>query len=49
MKLSLAEAFVEMGDRDGALALLDEIMPSATPEQAAKAEEIRNQIEGGKS
>ena len=48
MKLSLAEAFVEMGDRDGALALLDEIMSSATPEQAAKAEEIRSQIEGGK-
>ena len=48
MKLSLAEAFVEMGDRDGALALLDEIMSSATPEQAAKAEAIRNQVEGGK-
>ena len=45
MKLSLADAFVEMGDREGALALLDEIMATATPEQAAKAEQIRGQIE----
>jgi len=44
MKLSLAEAFVEMGDPEGALALLDEIMPSATAEQAAKAEQLRKQI-----
>ena len=44
MKLSLAEAFVEMGDPEGALALLDEIMPSATVEQAAKAEQLRKQI-----
>lgn len=44
MKLSLAEAFVEMGDPEGALALLDEIMPSATAEQTAKAEQLRKQI-----
>ncbi|TVP81482.1 MAG: hypothetical protein EA346_05205 [Thioalkalivibrio sp.] len=44
MKLSLAEAFVEMGDPEGALALLDEVMPSATAEQAAKAEQLRKQI-----
>lgn len=47
MKLSLAEAFVEMGDRDGALSLLKEIMPTATDAQKAKVEEIRRQIEGG--
>ncbi|TVP92998.1 MAG: hypothetical protein EA347_01010 [Thioalkalivibrio sp.] len=46
MRLSLAEAFVEMGDRDGALALLEEIMPTATDAQKAKVEEIRRQIEG---
>ncbi|MCA1790574.1 MAG: hypothetical protein LC667_12175 [Thioalkalivibrio sp.] len=44
MKLSLAEAFVEMGDPEGALALLAEIKPSATAEQAAKAEQLRKQI-----
>jgi pilus assembly protein FimV len=44
MKLSLAEAFVEMGDPEGAVALLDEIMPSATAEQAAKAEQLRKRI-----
>ena len=47
MKLSLAEAFVEMGDREGAIALLDEILPSATDAQRAKAEALRRQIEGG--
>ncbi|MFO8153183.1 FimV/HubP family polar landmark protein [Thioalkalivibrio sp.] len=47
MKLSLAEAFVEMGDRDGALGLLEEITPTATDAQKAKVEEIRRQIEGG--
>ncbi len=46
MKLSLAEAFVEMGDREGALSLLDEIKATATSEQMAKAEQIRGQIEG---
>ena len=44
MKLSLAEAFVEMGDPEGALALLDEIKLSATAEQAAKVEQLRKQI-----
>ena len=48
MKLSLAEAFAEMGDRDGALALLDEIAPTATADQAARIELVRRQIEGGK-
>lgn len=48
MRLSLAEAFFEMDDREGALALLDEIVPTATAEQAAKAEELRRRIEGMK-
>ncbi len=48
MRLSLAEAFAEMDDREGALALLDEIAPTATPEQAAKADELRRMIEGAK-
>jgi len=46
MKLSLAEAFVEMGDREGALSLLEEILPTATEAQKAKVEAIRRQIEG---
>ena len=46
MKLSLAEAFVEMGDREGALSLLEEILPTATDVQKAKLEAIRRQIEG---
>lgn len=49
MRLSLAEAFAEMDDREGALALLDEIVPTATPEQTAKADELRRRIEGAKS
>lgn len=46
MKLSLAEAFLEMGDPEGALSLLDEITPTATDAQKAKVEAIRRQIEG---
>jgi pilus assembly protein FimV len=46
MKLSLAEAFVEMGDREGAMSLLDEILPTATDGQKAKVEALRRQIEG---
>ena len=44
MKLSLAEAFLEMGDHDGAAALLGEITSDASPEQRAKAEALRLQI-----
>ena len=47
MKLSLAEAFLEMGDRDGALTLLEEILPSATEAQKARMAEIRRLIQGG--
>lgn len=46
MKLSLAEAFAEMGDQDGALALLTEILPTATEAQKGRVEQIRRQIEG---
>jgi pilus assembly protein FimV len=46
MKLSLAEAFVEMGDREGALSLLEEILPTATDAQKAKVKALRRQIEG---
>jgi len=46
MKLSLAEAFAEMGDQDGALALLAEILPTATDAQKDRVEQIRRQIEG---
>jgi pilus assembly protein FimV len=45
MKLNLAEAFAEMGDREGALALLDEIGSTGTKEQLAKVAEIRSKLD----
>jgi pilus assembly protein FimV len=45
MKLSLAEAFAEMGDLEGALALLDEIGSAGTEEQLAKVAEIRSKLD----
>jgi pilus assembly protein FimV len=45
MKLNLAEAFAEMGDREGALALLDEIGSAGTEEQLAKVAEIRSKLD----
>ena len=45
MKLNLAEAFAEMGDREGALSLLDEIGSSGTEEQMAKMAEIRSKLD----
>ncbi|HSM26830.1 MAG TPA: FimV/HubP family polar landmark protein [Thioalkalivibrio sp.] len=45
MKLNLAEAFAEMGDREGALALLDEIGSTGTEEQLAKVAEIRSKLD----
>jgi len=45
MKLSLAEAFAEMGDREGALALLDDIASTGSEEQLAKVAEIRSKLD----
>ncbi len=45
MKLNLAEAFAEMGDREGALSLLNEIGSSGTEEQMAKMAEIRSKLD----
>ncbi|AHF00159.1 FimV/HubP family polar landmark protein [Thioalkalivibrio paradoxus] len=44
MKLSLAEAFADLGDREGALALLDEVMPAATQQQKEQADAIRQRL-----
>ncbi|AGA32890.1 putative transmembrane protein [Thioalkalivibrio nitratireducens DSM 14787] len=44
MKLSLAEAFADLGDREGALALLEEIMPAATDRQREQVEAIRQRL-----
>jgi pilus assembly protein FimV len=45
MKLNLAEAFADMGDREGALALLNEVASAGTEAQAAKAEKIRSKLD----
>ena len=47
MKLNLAEAFAEMGDREGALAILDEIGSTGTEEQLAKVAELRSKLDRG--
>jgi pilus assembly protein FimV len=47
MKLNLAEAFAEMGDREGALALLNEIGSNGTEEQRAKLAEVRSKLDPG--
>jgi len=45
-KLSLAQAYADMGDAEGARELLDEVVRSGTEEQKAQAETIRAQIDG---
>lgn len=45
MKLSLAEAFAEMGDTEGALGLLNEIKDQGNETQQARAASIRHQLE----
>ncbi|WP_018861475.1 MULTISPECIES: FimV/HubP family polar landmark protein [unclassified Thioalkalivibrio] len=45
-RLSLAQAYADMGDEEGARELIDEIVASGTEEQKAKAEAIRQQLDG---
>lgn len=45
-KLSLAQAYADMGDAEGARELIDEVVRSGSDEQKAQAETIRAQIDG---
>ena len=45
-RLSLAQAYADMGDAEGAQELIDEVLASGTDEQKQEAEAIRNQIQG---
>jgi len=42
-KLNLAKAYIELGDADGARAILDEVSAEGTPEQQAEAQRLRDQ------
>ncbi len=43
-KLDLAEAYVDMGDSDGAQDILSEVLEEGTPEQQQKAQEMLNRL-----
>ncbi len=45
-RLSLAQAYADMGDAEGAQELIDEVLASGTDEQKQEAEAIRTQIQG---
>lgn len=45
-RLSLAQAYADMGDVEGAQELIDEVLGSGTDEQKREAEAIRDQIQG---
>ncbi len=45
-RLSLAQAYADMGDAEGAQELIDEVLASGTDEQKQEAEAIRSQIQG---
>jgi pilus assembly protein FimV len=43
-KLNLAKAYIELGDRDGARSILDEVVREGSPAQQAEAESLRSQL-----
>ncbi|WP_038054279.1 FimV/HubP family polar landmark protein [Thioalkalivibrio sp. ALJ1] len=45
-RLSLAQAYADMGDQEGAQELIDEVLATGTDEQKREAEAIRDQIKG---
>ncbi|WP_019594083.1 FimV/HubP family polar landmark protein [Thioalkalivibrio sp. ALM2T] len=45
-RLSLAQAYADMGDAEGAQELIDEVLAAGTDEQKREAEAIRDQIQG---
>ena len=46
-RLKLAEAYIEMGDEDGALDMLNEVMADGSAEQQEVARRIRARVENG--
>ena len=46
-RLKLAEAYLEMGDRDGAVDMLQEVMADGSPDQQDIARRIMDRIENG--
>ena len=46
-KIDLAEAYIDMGDDDGAKEILNEVVEEGTPEQRAKAQEMLGGIADG--
>lgn len=46
-RLKLAEAYVEMGDRDGAMDMLDEVISDGSEEQQEVARRIKARLENG--
>ncbi|MCP5144650.1 MAG: hypothetical protein H6978_07480 [Gammaproteobacteria bacterium] len=43
-KLNLAKAYIELGDKDGARAILDEVMRDGTSAQRSEARSLRDQL-----
>ena len=43
-KLNLAKAYIELGDKDGARTILDEVRASGTEQQKKEAEELADQL-----
>ena len=46
-RLKLAEAYIEMGDEDGAHGMLEEVIADGSPDQQAVARRILNRLENG--
>ena len=46
-RLKLAEAYLEMGDRDGAVDMLQEVIADGSPDQQDIARRIMDRIENG--
>jgi pilus assembly protein FimV len=45
-KLDLARAYIDMGDKDGARSIIDEVLKQGNPTQRTQAQELANQLSG---
>ncbi len=45
-KLDLARAYLDMGDKDGARSIIDEVLEQGNPTQRTQAQELANQLGG---
>ena len=43
-KLNLAKAYIELGDKDGARSIIDEVARDGTPDQKAEAQRLIDQL-----